>query len=566
MSHSPGLDLTNLLLGLAWLGELDRRQIKRLWFVDKSESTVEKTLARLHKDGLLAKRAWSIRDEQRNVTVPQLARWSLTPEGHRVVKASDQYPAKPAQVRQQRLIPHDARTTEAIVRLIEIGRRSKLSGLFVAHELPLSPQQKRPICDALVVMQVGTFDQPNLVPWSSDPAIEDEARFRFAIEADNDTEPLAVIAGKASAYRRLDEDDAWAAWWERQYGRLPMVLWVAPTKARATAIHNQWKRAWPDGQWLLTSDAELERNEVLLRHGRKDQEIELYFHQRHPKLQAAAQPPVQQQAVVPALPASPPAMTAVKIAPAPTSAAAAQPVTVSAPPQPAVIAPVPSPQPSPVLSPASAAPQRRIEPGPTLSDFEAPPRQQPERSVWLHIAGDFLCWVALLLWTAFCWGASLLWATLKLPWRVLGAIFRSYEALDYELAANLRLFVFTLSLAAGGAMLVLHPPSWLVDRMPAMPSLTADAETNAPTWPTPEVFPLVPSCPAVRVTAVGLNLRAEPDLQAKALGKLQAGEIPTVLYCQNDQVADGYTWWEVIGEDGVRGWAATQWLGPGTQP
>jgi len=88
MSISPGLDLFNLLLGLAWLGELDRHQIKRLWFVDKSMSTVEKTLAKLHKDELLAKRTWSVRDEERNVTVPQLARWSLTPKGHALVKAS----------------------------------------------------------------------------------------------------------------------------------------------------------------------------------------------------------------------------------------------------------------------------------------------------------------------------------------------------------------------------------------------------------------------------------------------------------------------------------------------
>jgi hypothetical protein len=291
---------------LAWLGELDRQQIQRLWFVGKSESTVEKTLARLHRDGLLARRAWSVRDEQRGITVPQLARWSLTPEGQRLVKANDQYPTKPAQVRQQRLIPHDARTTEAIVRLIEIGRRSKLSGLFVTHELRLNPQERRPVCDALVVMQFGSFDQPNLVPWSSDPAIEDEARFRIAIEADNDTEPLAVIVGKAGAYRRLDEDDAWAAWWERQYGKLPMVLWVTPTEARATAIHHQWRRAWPDGQWLIASDAELQRNELLFRYGRQDKAIALHFPQRHPKLPVPAQPPVQQtQVVVPALPAPP---------------------------------------------------------------------------------------------------------------------------------------------------------------------------------------------------------------------------------------------------------------------
>jgi hypothetical protein len=105
---TTSVDVSNLLLGLAWLGELDRRQIQRLWFGGKSESTVEKTLARLAKDGLIMKRAWSIYDEQRKVTAPQLARWSLTPAGHALVKASDQYPAKPVQVRQQRLIAHDA--------------------------------------------------------------------------------------------------------------------------------------------------------------------------------------------------------------------------------------------------------------------------------------------------------------------------------------------------------------------------------------------------------------------------------------------------------------------------
>ena len=56
----PGVDLSNLLLGLAWLGELDRLQIQRLWFVGKSVSTVEKTLARLHKEGLIARRSGSV--------------------------------------------------------------------------------------------------------------------------------------------------------------------------------------------------------------------------------------------------------------------------------------------------------------------------------------------------------------------------------------------------------------------------------------------------------------------------------------------------------------------------
>lgn len=552
MSYSPGLDLTNLLLGLAWLGELDRRQIKRLWFVDKSESTVEKILTQLRKDGLIAKRAWSIRDEERGVTVPQLARWSLTAKGQALVKASDQYPARPAPVRQQRLIPHDIRTTETIVCLIELGRRSRLSGLYIAHEVRLDPEEKRPVCDALVVIQYGTFNQPNLVPWSSDPAIEDEGRVRFAIEADNDTEPLGVIAGKARAYRRLVEDNAWAAWWQQRYGPLPIPLWVVPSKARAKTVHNQWKRAWPDGRWLIATDEGLQQNEMLSWERRNEAYVTIGFKPLQPKLPAPpTQPPAQpQQTVVPALPAP---------APAPPTLPAQQ-ATVISPPQTVLTASVPSPQPSPALSPVSAAPRRRIEPGPTLADFEATVPQHPERSIWLDIAWDVLCWAASLFWTALCWVASVLWVALKLPWRILRAIWRWREGLGYELAANLRLFVFTLALVAGGAMLVLHPPSWLADRMPAMPSLMVDAETDAPAWPTPEASLLTPNCPAVRVTAVRLNLRTEPDLQATALGKLQAGETPTVLYCEDDQVADGYTWWEVVGEDGIRGWAATEWL------
>lgn len=514
MNISPSLDPSNLLLGLAWLGELDRRQIERLWFVDRSQSTVEKTLSRLHDEGLLTRRAWSVRDKQRGVTVPQLARWSLTPKGHAQVRRSAQYPAKPAQVRQQRLIAHDLRTTETIVRLIELGRSSGLSGIYVARELRLNPEEKRPVCDALVVMQFGSFDQPNLVPWSSDPAIEDERRLRFAIEADNNTEPLGVIAGKANAYRRLDEDNVWRAWWTRQYGKLPVPLWVAPTEARAAAIHGQWKRVWFDGHWLIASDAGLQRNKILRRYGGRDQVSELELGPRRPKPQASpASPPQTRQTVVPPVPASPP--------PAPVAlspARPAQPSGTSNPSKPAVASPTPSRQPSPLQAPA--VPVRPVHStSPIAPRGEAPLLQRRARAIWaaLHRV------------------AALLWAAQKLPWRAPGAIFRWYEGLDYGLAANLRLLVFTLALAASGAGLVLHPPGWPAELMPAMPSSTIDAAPDSHSWPTPQATSSAPSCPRVRVTAVHLNLRAEPGRQTKALRQLQAGEALTVLHCQGDQ-------------------------------
>jgi hypothetical protein len=228
--------------------------------------------------------------------------------------------------------------------LIELGRRSRLSGLFVAHEVRLDPEEKRPVCDALVVIQYGTFNQPNLVPWSSDPAIEGEGRVRFAIEADNDTEPLGVIAGKARAYRRLVEDNAWAAWWQQRHGPPPIPLWVVPSKARAQTVHNQWKRAWPDGRWLIATDEGLQHNEMLSWERRNEAYVTIGFKPLQP-----------------------------------------------------------------------------------------------------------------------------IWAALKLPWRILRAIWRWHEGLDYELAANLRLFVFTLALVAGGAMLVLTRPAGSLTACPPCP-------------------------------------------------------------------------------------------------
>jgi hypothetical protein len=258
MSYSPGLDLTNFLLGLAWLGELDRRQIKRLWFVDK-----------------------------------------------------------------------------------------------------------------------------------------------------NDTEPLGVIAGKARAYRRLVEDNAWAAWWQQRYGPLPIPLWVVPSDARAKTVHNQWKRAWPDGRWLIATDEGLQQNEMLSWERRNEAYVTIGFKPLQPKLPAPpAQAPAQpQQVVVAALPAPPPASPALPGQQAPVIGPP-QTVAMTQASARSAITPVPSPAPSHMLSPTPAAPPRGILPAPALPNFEATLPQQPARSTWLAIAWEILCWVA-----------SLLWATLRLPWR-----------------------------------------------------------------------------------------------------------------------------------------------------
>lgn len=68
-----------------------------------------------------------------------------------------------------------------------------------------------------------------------------------------------------------------------------------------------------------------------------------------------------------------------------------------------------------------------------------------------------------------------------------------------------------------------------------------------------------PRCPPARVTADGVNLRAGPGLQAAVLRKLRRDEALSVLDCGGLE-QDGFTWWEVAGADGTRGWAATRWL------
>lgn len=409
-STVTSVDVSNLLLGLAWLGELDRLQIQRLWFAGKSVSTVEKTLARLHKEGFIARRSGSVRDEQRGVTVPQLARWSLTPAGHKEVKTSDQYPAQPAVPCKPHLLAHDARNTEVIVRLIELGRRSELSGISVAHELPLNPTQRRPVCDALVVMQFGSFDRPNLVPWSSGPVVTGEGRMRFAIEADNNTEPLSVLASKADPYRKLVGSHAWARWWAEQHGPLPVPLWVAPTWMRARAIHREWKRAWPAGEWLVTSDEGLAQNELLSWRDGQEVTMWLTFGTLRPATPApptSAAPQPRQQKVASAVGAP--------VAPAaphpPVSALAASP-SPAIPPSTAGVSPA-------VSAPAPAALPTKGTGAPSSRHDIARAWRLLGRLAWAGV--ELLDAFGGLLWRLL----HVLWIALQLPWHAV----RWYRAL-----------------------------------------------------------------------------------------------------------------------------------------
>src|SRR5215210_4503288 len=121
--------VTNILLSLAWLGELTKTQVHRLCLSSKSIYTVENTLRALRADGLVEPRAWYINVD--GIPHEQPSLWTLTKKGQDLIAGHDQYPPKPANDGPKRLIGHNYRTIETIIRLVELARPVDLSGIFV---------------------------------------------------------------------------------------------------------------------------------------------------------------------------------------------------------------------------------------------------------------------------------------------------------------------------------------------------------------------------------------------------------------------------------------------------
>ncbi len=410
MSKTSKADLTaNILLSLAWLGELDKRQVHRLCLSNRSIYTVENTLRALRADGLVEPRSWYLSVD--GIPHEQPSLWSLTKKGHELIAGHDQYPPKPAPIGPKRLIGHDYRTNETIITLVEHARRSDLSGIYVQYEVRLDPTQPRPRMDALLIMQTGGgYARTELVPWSKDPAIDDEARWRFAIESDGDTEPIAVIEGKARAYRAVHRDPAWHDWWRAQWGPLPFTIWVVPNPPRLYAVHEAWERTWPTGTWMLTTEKSLALNKWLVYVNRQSSggRIEGFPHPR-PKPQPAA----NRALPAPGTPVLPPA-------PASPAAADSQQTHVAAleAPQPTRETDIPS-SPASLQPPPQAQPIRVMPmqppPWPIGPSFERPDDWESTGFPWVFTVKAGLS--ALLVSAAFT--AGLLYGTAVWSWMEL---------------------------------------------------------------------------------------------------------------------------------------------------
>ena len=251
--HHAG-DLTNLLLGLAWYGELSSDHIRRLWApTDRTDCGVRRALSELRREGYASCRQWALPRPGGGPPQRQPAVWALTPRGRELLASHDLYPQRLFLPRARRTLPHDAMTSEILTRLIELGRPAGLSGVYIEREVRIDLARSRPVMDAIAVLRRGGgYDHPDLVPWSNDPLLPGERCRRYAIENDRDSEAISVIVGKAHAYQAALTRD-----WAARYGALPIPLWVVPSERRRDAILAAWRAAWPGGKWLITTDADL---------------------------------------------------------------------------------------------------------------------------------------------------------------------------------------------------------------------------------------------------------------------------------------------------------------------
>jgi hypothetical protein len=256
MGGRQAVDIENLLLGLAWMGEASTSHIGRLWLPGRHPTTVQRLLASLLAAEYLIRRRWSLPRVAAGGAVRgplrQDTMWGLDRRGREVVRDHDAYPLSALGARHKRLLPHDSQTSELLVRAIELGRSAGLSGVYVEREVRLDPPRRRPIMDALLVLRTGGgYERPDTVPWTRDPHVAGEKRRRYAVENDRGSEAISVIVGKALAYQAAGSRE-----WLAKYGRpFPTPLWLVPDERRLRAILEAWRATWPSGRWIMTTDA-----------------------------------------------------------------------------------------------------------------------------------------------------------------------------------------------------------------------------------------------------------------------------------------------------------------------
>lgn len=86
----------------------------------------------------------------------------------------------------------------------------------------------------------------------------DETIQGYAVEIDRQTEGIGIVREKALSYRAIWRDTEFY----RRCGRLPVPLWIVPTERRLEAVMRTWASVWPEGVWLIATDAALQQDVV----------------------------------------------------------------------------------------------------------------------------------------------------------------------------------------------------------------------------------------------------------------------------------------------------------------
>jgi hypothetical protein len=248
-----------VLLGIAWLGEVTVEHVRRLWLPRHTDWAAWKLLNTLHDAEYVQRRLWyQARGTKTPVRRGYL--WSLTDKGCAEIVQHPQYPLKVLPPRSTRMIAHDKTTTDLIVRIVELGRKSGLSGLHIQREARIDPERAAPIMDALIaIRRGGGVVAENRVPWVNDPKLAGERVRRYAVENDRKTEQMSVIVNKAYTYQQVV-----ASRWHERFGTFPIPLWIVPTQRRKNAIMQAWADVWPNGKWLIATDKEVQHDRWLM--------------------------------------------------------------------------------------------------------------------------------------------------------------------------------------------------------------------------------------------------------------------------------------------------------------
>jgi hypothetical protein len=251
------LDVENLLLGLAWLGEATTMQIHRLWRPRGNLIHTRRILHDLREHGWIKSRLWTLPRRADGLPIRIGNAWSLTRRSELWLREHVQWPLKYLRPRHPRTMTHDLMTSELVTRIIELGREAGMGNLYLEREVRLDQQRRRPVMDALIILRLGNaYDQTRRVPWTTDPRAPGEQRRRYAVENDRNSEPYNVIYMKAIAYQMTGTPQ-----WAVRYGGLyPLVLWLVPHERRAELVMRAWQDAWPGGKWLITTDERLQED------------------------------------------------------------------------------------------------------------------------------------------------------------------------------------------------------------------------------------------------------------------------------------------------------------------